>query len=72
MANNTFVTCIDNAQLHTLEKTWMEAFISFVAIVFQTAFLDHLAADNAFLSFPFTANALTALFIIFCVPWKFI
>lgn len=40
-----------------------------LSLLFQRAFLDHLAADSTFLSFPFTANALIALFIIFCVHW---
>lgn len=40
-----------------------------LSLLFQRAFLDHLAADSTFLSFPFTANALTALFIIFYVHW---
>lgn len=52
-----------------MDKAWTKTFISFVTIIFQRAFLDHLASYNTFLSFPFTANALIALFIIFCVPW---
>lgn len=69
MVSNNCVIYIDNVQLHTLEKTQMKTFITFVVIIFQRALLDHLAADNTFLSFPFTANALIELFIIFCVPW---
>lgn len=47
----------------------MKTFISFVVIIFQRAFLDHLAAHNTFPSYPFTDNTLIALFIIFFVPW---